>query len=100
AILGDEDVLGFDVAMDDPSVVRRGEEVEDVVRHAKNFGEREALLTPRVAIERIALEEIHNEVNRAVFRAIVVDDRDRAAVADLVGEVTFLQEAGDELRVS
>src|SRR5262249_22528675 len=75
AVLRDEEVLGLQVAVDDPLLVRRGEPLRDLA------GEEDALSlrdrSPRESLaQRLALEELHRRVRDAVVSSEVEDRQD------------------------
>jgi hypothetical protein len=74
--------------------VGRGEHVEDLVHEAGNLGR---LQPPPLAlpagVQRLALEQVHDEEHRAVLGDVVVEDADGAGVLDAVRGVALAQEA-------
>jgi hypothetical protein len=92
--VGDEDVGRLDVAVDDARVVERLQGVERLLGDVERLGHRglaaEAL--PEL-LERLALEELHDEERLFLLGDVVVEDGDAARVIDLVGDVPFLEEA-------
>ena len=92
--------------MNDALGMRRGEHVEELVGDLEDLAQLKRIRGRlRVALERVAVEQLHHEVRRPVLGVRVVEDTDHAWVLDLVREVALPQEArhqpriGDELRV-
>ena len=85
-------------SVDDRFLVRRREHVEQRVRHHANLRCEEALAAPLPSLrERLAFEEIHHEVRRAVFVRVIVDHADRARVRDRVRDVPFAKKPRSDL---
>jgi hypothetical protein len=80
--------------MDDRVLVRglqhRQRLVDDVERHVDR---QPSAVLLGVALDRLALQQLHDEKGRALLVDVVVLDLDRAGVADLVRDVRFAQEA-------
>ena len=91
---------GFEIAVDDAERVRCLERLEDLHRVFARRGHRELSLAVEDARERLALEELHDDVRVAVGRAIDVDDLHDVGAADLRGDARLLQEALDEARAT
>ena len=94
-----EQIVGLDVAMKDATVVSGGEDIEDLLRDAERVVHGERAIDEQPLAQRPALEHLHDEEGRAVRRQVIVQDRDRPRVLDLVGDVAFAQEALDEGRL-
>ena len=73
--LGDEDVRGLDVAMDDAAGVRRVERVGDLDAERKDGFEFHRAAADQV-LERRTVEELHDEEGAAVVLADVVNGAD------------------------
>ena len=92
AVGHDEQVVGLDVAVDDPLCVRRREHVEELVGEAQEIGQRHgALLGARR--EALALEQLHHEERRAVLGDVDVVDLDGAGVTKFVRGLRLALEA-------
>ena len=92
AVLRDEEVLGLQVAVDDPLLVRRGEAVRDLQRVVDRLSRRQLPARERRA-QRLAFEQLLNDVGRALVRADVVDGRDVGVVQDSRGPRLLLEAA-------
>ena len=79
AVFGDEEVLGFQVAMDDPLLVRRREPARDLGRVVEHLAYRDPASGQPLA-QRLAFEELRDDVRRAVVFAEVVDREDAGMV--------------------
>ena len=89
--LGDEQVVGLHVAMDDALVVRRGEPFGDLARVVDRFARRQRAAL-QTAAERFPFEQFRDDVGRAGVDADVVDRQD-VRVIELTGRARFLLEA-------
>ena len=89
-VLRDEDVLGLDVAVDDPLLVRRGEAVRDLDGVVDGLLRRQG--RAELLAERFALQKLRDDERAALVRADVVDDED-VGVIELGGGASFLLEA-------
>jgi hypothetical protein len=96
---GHEEVLGLEIAVDDAALVGRGEDVEQRVGDRQHLVEREAPARPRLRplLERLALEQLHDQ-KRPALVAVVVEHRHRARVPHRVRHVALAQEARAHLR--
>ena len=93
AVVGDEDVLGLQVAVHDALLVRRREAVRDLERVVDRLARRE-LAAGEDRAERLALEQLLDDVRRAVrVRPDVVDRRDVGMVQDARGLGLLLEPA-------
>ncbi len=89
----EEDVVGFDVAVDDVLVVRRGEHVEHLVAHEKHFLDDErARLSLETMRERLAVEQLHHQKDAALVVLVLVHYLRRAGMVDRVGGPPLTQE--------
>ncbi len=74
-VAGDEQVLGLQVPVDDPLLVRRGETLGDLQRVVHRL-----LLRDRTGVElaaqRLAFQKLHDGVGRPLVRPEVVDRKD------------------------
>ena len=80
----DEEVLGLQIPVDDPLVVRGGEAVRDLQRVVNDLALRELAARERQA-QRLALEQLLDDVGRVVMRADVVDGRDVGVIENARG---------------
>ena len=93
-VAGEKEVLRLDVAMHDPLRVRGREDVEQLAGQLADFAQGQPAALPLPArVERLALEQLHDEKHRAVIGDVVVEHPHRAAMVHLVGDVTLAQEA-------
>ena len=97
AIAREEQVLGLQVAMDDATLVRGGESPGDL------HGEVDGLplwhgAAPEPAAERLAFEQLRDDVGHAVLTADVVDDQEIGMV-ERAGGPGLRLESLDALRV-
>ncbi len=97
AVVGDEDVLGLQVPVDDPLLVRGGEAVGDLERVVDRLALRE-LAAGEDRAQRLAFEELLDDVGRAVVLADVVDGGDVGVVED-AGGLRLLLEAAQAVGV-
>ena len=70
-IVGDHDVGGLDVAMDDAASVAERETGEDLAHEAEGFGDRKAQIAVEHLLERAARDELHDDVGDLVGLAVV-----------------------------
>jgi hypothetical protein len=75
AVFGEEDVLGLEVAMDDPLVVSGGEAVGDLAGDLEGAPERKCALL-QWDPERLAFEQLRDGVADAALLADVVESED------------------------
>ncbi len=92
AVVGDEDVLGLQVPVDDPLLVRGGEAVDDLEGVVDRLARRE-LAAGEDGAEGLAFEELLDDVGRAVVLADVVDGGDVGVVEDAGGFGLLLEAA-------
>ena len=83
AVAREEEVLRLDVAVDDALGVRGGEHVEELVGEASDLdaSSRCPLALP-ARLERLALEQLHDEEDGAVLGDVVVEDATAPRVLD------------------
>ena len=96
-VLRDEEVLGLQVAVDDALLVRGGEAVRDLHRVVDGLARRQPA-TGEHRAQRLALEQLLDDVGSVVVRADVVDGGDVGMVEDARG-LRFLLEAAQAVRV-
>ena len=81
AVPRDEEVLGLQVPVDDPLLVRGGQAVRDLQRVVDRLARRDASAGERRA-QRLAFEQLLHDVGRALVGPDVVDGRDVGVVQD------------------
>src|SRR2546425_5615371 len=91
-------VVGLDVAVHDPALVRVREGPGDLNEDLADFGRGERAARGEHARERLAAQELHDEVDDAAALADAVD-RDDAGVLELGRGAGLALEALDELFV-
>ena len=97
AIVGrDHDVLGLQIAVHDPDLVRRLEAAGDLFRNRQRLRHGELPLPPQPVGEVFPLDEGHREVLDAIELAEVVDPDD-VFVGDLAGQDELALEAALDL---
>jgi hypothetical protein len=95
-----KDILGLEIAMNDALGVRRDQNVGDLIGNRKDLVLlQSAIEAPAAALERLAIEQLRDEKERAVLGDVVVDDPNGAVMADCVGEVAFPEEAFPDVGV-
>ena len=100
AALDEKDVVGLEIAVNDPALVRGGESIGDLSR---DVGEPSHGHRPRLfehLAERLAVEPLHDEVGGAVGQLTEVRDVDDVRIADRRCGLRFLQEAVGDLLVA
>ncbi len=97
AVPGEEQVLGLQVPMDDPLLVGRGEALGDLHRVVDRLADRDRARA-EAAPERLALEQLRDDVRRAFVAADVVDRGDVRMVETARGRGLLL-EAVETIRV-
>ena len=95
AVGGNEDVLGFDVAVDDADAVGGTQSLERVGRVAQRLGDREGALRAQELAQVRAVDEFHDEESLARHDPLV-EDRDDAGVHDARGRACLASETLDE----
>src|SRR5438132_1694527 len=79
---------------------RRAGGQRDLAGDVERLAQRQPLGVSLEALEqRLALEELHDQVGRALGELAVVDDLDDARVADAVDRARLVDEAGGEVGV-
>ena len=98
AVVGDEEVLGLQVPVDDPLLVRGGEAVDDLERVVDRAARRDPAAREHRA-KRLPFEQLLDDIGRAVVaRADVVDGGDVGVVQD-PGRAGLLLEAAQAVGV-
>ena len=104
ALLGDHDVAGLDVAVDDAHVMRVFERVEHAEHHLFGVSLAERAVRLDHVTQRLALDELHHQVRQPLRAAAVghhgllagVVDVDDVRVVHLRHGVRFAAESGQE----
>ena len=91
------DVLGLDVAMDDPRLVGGGERRNDLFGNAENFAEIHRR-TRHALSQRFAFDEFGGDEVRSVRRADFIN-RENVRVVEGRGGARFLLEKPEPIRV-
>src|SRR5690606_22116971 len=73
---GEEQVVGLEVAMDDPLRVRLRERAERLPHRIDGDGDRETTDPRETLPEALALEQLHREIELAALALAEVEDRD------------------------
>jgi hypothetical protein len=98
AVVGEQDVLGLDVAVDDACLVRGAERREDRLEHVEGLPRREPTVLAHQVAQRAAGDVLHREEHRAPVAALV-EDRDHVGVREPGRRLGLADEPGDELLV-
>lgn len=93
----DEDVAGFEVAMDDVGGVRSDESFEDVFDEGPDFGEGEVLLAFEAVSEAFAFEFFEDEQVGVVGRHSDFEESTDVGALDGRGDCGFALETADEV---
>ena len=78
--------------MDDSLVMRCSEDVEHGIGNREDASGKEPSPVARPLIERLSVEQIHDEKNLTIVRHVVVDDGHGSGMLDAVGEVSLVDE--------
>jgi hypothetical protein len=92
-VANEEDVLRLEIAMDDPALVRAREPAADLLEDLRRVLKAHATEALDALVERLAGEQLHDDVRLAVFRHAVVVDLDRVLRLDGRSGLRFLVEA-------
>ena len=98
ADVGDEDVAGLEIAVDDAHVVRRLQRRADRLEDLQHLGGREAAALVQDRPQVDPLEQLHHVERPAVGELAELEDVDDARVLDHVDGLRLLHEARDHLR--
>ena len=96
AVIGDEDVGGLDVAVDDAVDVRVVEPFADIDRDVQLAAHAQLLRAGHALLQILPLEELHREVGLTLVLAEVVDGDD-VAVRQLTGGPGLAEESFTEV---
>ncbi len=98
ALAVDHDVLGLEVAVDDAEAVGLDEALEDLAGQVEGLGLVEVARAADEALQVLARDVFHGDVDRQPFLADVVHPAD-VPVGDLAGQLDLVAEALDDLEV-
>jgi hypothetical protein len=91
----EKQIVGFDVPVDDPAGVGRGEHIEELVAEGEHLATGQATAEAlRASLQGLPAQQLHHEERRAVLGDVVVEHAHGARVEHGVGDVTLAQEAG------
>lgn len=94
ALPREKQVLGLDVAVNDPLFVSDREHVQQLVADRENLAGVEALpLAVPSCLDRLAVEKLHHEERRSVLCHIVVQDLHGARMLHGIREIALAKEA-------
>jgi hypothetical protein len=96
AVVGDEDVLGLDVAVHDPGAVRGGERGDDRLQQRERPRRRHRALLGDGVAQGVPGDQLHRQEDGAVVLALVVDRHD-VGVRQLGRGARLAHEAGGEV---
>ena len=96
-VLREEEVLGFDVAMDDAELVGLGEALGCVRDDAREQGDRQHRFLLQAVCEGLAPEHLHGDVGTTGFVNTMIDDAHDVGTVDPCGRLGFLFETGAEV---
>ncbi|SNQ48326.1 hypothetical protein FRACA_2390007 [Frankia canadensis] len=102
AVVAEQDVLGLDVAMDDPGVVGGGERLHHRLDDLDGLGDRQPAARTEMLAQRAAAHQLHHQVvHQAGGRVIgaLVEDGDDAGRVQPGDGLGLAVETPDELRV-
>ncbi len=97
-VVGEEDVLGLDVAVDEAGLVGGAERRQDRFEHLERLPRAEVAAGPDQVAQRPPAHELHREEHVALVGALVVDGDD-VGVGQPSGRVRLTDEPADELLV-
>ena len=95
--LDQKDVLGLEVAVNDPGSVRLVERAAHLDEDGESPGHREGPLVAHRLIQVPALQELHDDVERTVFELSVEEHFDGVRVRQMAHRSSFAPEARDEI---
>ena len=97
--VGQEDVVGLEVAVDDAGGVRGRERRRDLARDPQRAPDREAVDAVDLVGQQRALEELEHDVRHAVAREPHVGRLDDVGVAERAGGARLVHEALEHVGV-
>ena len=98
AVLGDQDVLRLDVAMDVAGAVRGGQGLQDGIDDGQGLGRRQGAVGAQDVADRVPGHVLHDQVGDSGVVALVVDGHRVGAVQPCRGPCLAL-ESVDEARI-
>ncbi len=97
SLLAEEEVLRLHVAVDDPRLVRLFQCAADLDEDGQGAGDREGTFGADRLIEVLPLQELHDDVERAVLELTVEEDLGRVGVRQVAHRPGLAAEARDEI---
>jgi hypothetical protein len=94
-LAAEEDVAGLEVAANDALGVRGGERRGDLHQERQHLVQRQLRVRAQGGVQRLALEELHDDVRAAVIELPQAEDVDDVAVADGVDGLGLGDESFD-----
>ena len=98
-ILGEEDVLGFDVAVDDPGGVNGVQSLQDLHGDLGELSKREDLVVLHPLEELLAVEDLHGDKTAPLLLDAVLVDTDDIFGGDLGAQERLALEAFEDIGV-
>jgi hypothetical protein len=95
----EEDVLGFEVAVDDPLLVRRIQRVGDLRADRHRLSQWNSFFPLEAVGQRLALQVLHHEVELALRRVAEVRDVHDVLVPDLIDRLGLGDEPRDDVGI-
>jgi hypothetical protein len=100
ALARQKQVFRLDIPVDDSFGVRCGENIEKLMGELAHLaGAEPTTASLEARVERLPLEQLHDEKHGPVLGRVVVEDAHGPPVIDLVGDITFTQKAVPQLGV-
>jgi hypothetical protein len=96
----EEEIIGFDISVNDPTCVRCIKSGQQLIGKNKGFLDFDApseSLHP--GIKGLALKQFKDEERRAVFCCVIIKNANRSWMVDLVGQVSLSQKTLMNLRI-
>ena len=97
---GDENIARLDVAMDDPRIVCRRQDVQQLSHHREELSEGQRYVRLQALVEGLPFEEVHDQEDQALRGLPVVENRSGPRVMDAVGHVSFVDEPPSEIGIA
>ena len=95
----EEDVLGLEIAMDDPDLVGRGQGRGDLLADHQRASQRVGSVALAGLVEVGPLEQLHHQIREPGGRAHEVEDLDDVLVVDAVDGTGLVEEAAHDVGV-